>query len=80
MAAVTLNRRRVAVFGNKRIVTADISIANTGDTYNTGLKFIDSASVDGGSAAVNSFTKSGGTLTLATGGAVTNALVIAIGT
>jgi hypothetical protein len=79
MAAVTVNTQESSVIGSKRQVTAQVDIANTGDTFDTGLKVVDAFSVVGGSAAVTSATKSGGTLTFATGGAVTDAQVIATG-
>ena len=79
MAAVTVDTQDMSVIGSKRQVTAQVGIANTGDTFATGLKIIDAFSVIGGTAAVTSATKSGGTLTFATGGAVEAAQVIAVG-
>lgn len=80
MAAVTVNRVRYSVFGNKRIVLADVSIAANGDTFNTKLKLLDTASCDSSTTGAVGATKSGGTLTFATGGALANVLVVAIGT
>jgi hypothetical protein len=79
MAAVTINRRRSAVFGNKRVIMADISIAANGDTFDTKLKIIDSASVDSSTTGAIGATKAAGVLTFATGGAIANALVVAFG-
>ena len=80
MAAVTVNRRRTVVFGNKRVVLADVSIANNGDTFATGsLHIIDTASAESSTTGAVGFTKSGGTMTFATGGAIANVQVIAIG-
>jgi hypothetical protein len=80
MAAVTVNRRREAVIGSQRIIMADVSIANNGDTFNTSLKIINGMSADGGSAAaVTGVSATGGTMTFLTAGAVTHAQVVAIG-
>ena len=80
MAAVTVNRRRSVVFGNKRVVLADVTSAANGDTFVTGLKIIDSASVEPSTAVSLGFTKSGGTITLASAAGAANVQVIAIGT
>lgn len=79
MAAVTVNRRRTVVMGSKRVVLADVSCSTASDTFATGLKFIDSASVEGGSAATTTLTKSGGTLTIGSAAGANNVEVIAIG-
>ena len=79
MAAVTVNRRRSVVMGNKRVILADVSIAANGDTFDTKLKIIDSASVDSSTTTAVGATKSGGVLTFAAGGAIANALVVAFG-
>ena len=79
MAAATVNRRRSVVFGNKRVVLADVSIAANGDTFATGLHIIDSFSVDSSTTGAIGATKSGGTITFASGGAISNIPVVAIG-
>lgn len=80
MAAVTVNRRRSVVFGNKRTILADVSIASDGDTFDTKLKIIDGGSADGGAAAaVTGLSFSAGVITFKTAGAVTHAQVIAHG-
>lgn len=79
MPAVTVDTQDMSVIGSKRQVTAQVDIANSGDTFDTGLKIIDSVVAVGGSAAVTRVTKSGGTVTFVTGGAVTDAQVIAVG-
>ena len=77
MAAVTVANRRSSVIGSKRMITADITIANNGDTWVTGLRRIEGISVDPTTAASAGMTRSGGTVTFVTGGAlVTNAVVI----
>lgn len=80
MAAVTVNRQRMVVMGNKRVILADVSIAANGDTFATKLKIIDSASCDSSTTGAVGATKSGGTLTFATGGALANVLVAVWGT
>lgn len=80
MAAATVNRSRTVVFGNKRVVLADVSIAANGDTFNTKMKILDSASAESSTTGAVGITKSGGTLTFVTGGAIANILVVAIGT
>jgi hypothetical protein len=66
MAAVTVNRERRAVMGNKRTVMATVTTAATGDTYNTKLKIIDALSMDPLEAATpgSSSTVSGGIITI----------------
>jgi hypothetical protein len=66
MAAVTVNRARYAVMGNKRTVLATITTANTGDTYNTKFKVLDALSLDPLEASTpgTSATISGGTVTI----------------
>lgn len=80
MAAVTVNRVRYAVMGNKRVVLADVSIAANGDTFNTKLKLLDTVSCDSSTTGAVGATKAGGVVTFATGGALANVLVIGIGT
>ena len=79
MAAVTVDRKRSYVQGNKRVVSAQVDIAATGDTWVTGLKFIESANANDSTNAAVGLTKSGGTLTFVTAGAITNVLVRAEG-
>ncbi len=76
--ATTVNSVSRSVFGDRNIVTADISITTTGDTWVTGLSSIDAFSLTGGSAAVTSATKSGGTIAI-TSAANTHIQCIAIG-
>jgi hypothetical protein len=79
MAAVTINRRRSFVFGNKRAILADVSVAGNGDTLDTKLHIIDAASVDSSSTAAVGVTLSGGVMTFVTVGAVTHAQIMAYG-
>lgn len=79
MAAVTVNSSSLSVFGDRSVVVADVSIANNGDTWVSGLSTITAVVSSGGSAAVTRVTKSGGTVTFVTGGAVNNAYVMAVG-
>lgn len=78
MAEVTVNTTYQHVFGDRRVVTADISLATTGDTFTTGLTSIEAFSLTGGSAAVTNATKSGGVITI-TSAANNNIQCIAIG-
>lgn len=80
MAAATVNRRRSVVFGNKRVILADVSIAANGDTLDTKLKLLDSASAESSTTGAVGITTSGGTITFVTGGAIANIKVIAVGT
>ncbi len=78
MAAVTLDSRKDAVFGNYRVAILQIDIANTGDTYDTNFKQILFASTND-PGAVTKVSASTDTLTFTTTGAVTNAQVLVIG-
>lgn len=78
MAAASIANRREVVFGSKRVVYADVTIANNGDTWATGLKKVEAMSIDPTTNASAGGTKSGGTITFATGGALVMS-VIAIG-
>lgn len=80
MAAVTVNRTRTVVMGNKRVVLADVSVAANGDTFNTKMKLLDSVSAESSTTGAVGVTKSGGTITFVTGGAIANILVAAWGT
>lgn len=80
MAAVTVTNRRVAVMGNKRVVLATLTGSTTSDTWATGLKLIQGYTVDGGSGTVPTTTSvSGGTITIGSATAITNASGIAWG-
>jgi len=70
MAAATVNARREWVAGNKRIVAANLTVANT-NTWDTKLGVIDSVSVVPTTAAACGVTTSGGTVTFVTGGGLT---------
>lgn len=77
MAAVTVDRIRRNVLGNRRVITAQIDVATTGDTWATGLRRIESIHVS--DIKVTSIAVSGGTATLTISGAVTDALATVIG-
>lgn len=76
--ALTINRRRDAVFGNKRVILADISFAD-GDTWNTKFHQIDAFSLDSPSTTAVGATYSGGTLTLHAGGAIAHGSAMIMG-
>lgn len=78
MAAATIANRREIVWGSSRVVYADVTIAASGDTWVTGLKKVMALSVDPTTNASAGATKSGGTITFVTGGALVMS-VIAIG-
>ena len=83
MAAVTVNRTRTAVFGNKRVVLATVTAAATGDTFNTKLKIIDAVSAEPLQAAqpAVSVQVSAGTVTFNySGGGGGTFTVVAVGT
>lgn len=81
MAAVTVDSRekRLVSVGHLKMVVAQVDIAASLDTFDTGLKdivFWDAR--DDGTSAVGG-TDSGGTITFVTGGALTNVTVFALG-
>lgn len=76
MPAVTVANRRASVIGSKRMITADITIANNGDTWVTGLRRIEGMSSDPTTAASSGATKSGGTITFVTGGALVTSVIV----
>jgi hypothetical protein len=75
MAAATIANRREVVYGSHRIVMADVTIANNGDTWVTGLKKVLAMSIDPTTNASAGGTKSGGTITFATGGALVMSVI-----
>lgn len=77
--AVTVSNRDEWVAGNKRIVTAKLSVIANGDTWVTGLGNITSLSVTCTTDDTCSADASGGTITFYNG-ATLIAHVIAIGT
>ena len=81
MAAVTVDERTDAVFGNLRVICAQIDIANDADTLATGLTKIMFASCNSQAAGNNNIgcTVSGGTITFQTAGAETDALLLVLG-
>lgn len=75
--AYTNTTERFSVIGSKRLVTSLGTVNIVGDTYDTGLHIIESASVNAGGANAIGCTISGGTITFTgTTGAVQ---VMAIG-
>lgn len=79
MPAVTVDRRRSLVFGNRRVITAQVDIAADADTWVSGLKKIESLHALSDTANAIGATFSGGTVTFQTAGAEANVLVTAIG-
>lgn len=79
MAAVTVDRKRSHVFGNRRAITATIDVAADADTWATGLKYVEAASFKSQTNNAIGYTKSGGTITLQTAGAELNVDALVIG-
>lgn len=78
MAAATVVTKPVTnIDGSYREKFVKLSIASNGDTYVTGLKRIRAASVD--NPSITSVTFSGGTITFASGGAVSNFTLRVVG-
>ena len=69
MAAVTQNRLRSVVMGNRRVITANIDIAADADTLATGLKYVESVQSSSPTNNGIGHTVSGGTITFQTAGA-----------
>lgn len=76
--ALTINRQRPSVFGNKRVILADISFAD-GDTWNTKFHQIDAFSLDSPSTTAVGATYSGGIITLHAGGAIAHGSIMVVG-
>ena len=79
MAAVTVNRDRRMVIGNRRLITADIDIAADADTWDTKLKKVEHFSGVGSGGNVIDGVVSAGIITWNTGGAETGVLCSVIG-
>lgn len=82
MAAVSVdksNHSAPSVFGDRRVITAQVDIASNGDTFATGLASIDVAVATSSTTGAVGLTYSGGTITFVTGGAINNVQVMAIG-
>lgn len=81
MAAATVNTRQDMVFGNARVVTAQLDLAATGDTWDTGLKQVFAFFLTPSTGVTVSGTKSAGVLTIAYsgGGAAADIQAVAIG-
>lgn len=81
MAAVTVVSQDYSVVGDRRMVSAVVSAAATGDTFVTGLVKIFTCQCDGGSTTAINTTFSGGTVTLnyAGGGTASSADLLIIG-
>ena len=79
MAAVTVDRKRSLVFGNRRVITATVDITADADTWVSGLRIIESLSALSETNAAIGATFSGGTVTFQTGGAENNVLVQVVG-
>lgn len=70
MTAATENAKITTVQGNKRVILANLTWDNT-YTFATGLHNIDAMLFTPTTAAAFGLTKSGGTVTLVSGGALT---------
>lgn len=80
MAAVTVNRVRNAVFGNKRAVFADLTIADTNTWAVPGMHQIDTFFVTSPDKTKTlGGTVSGGTITFGASATATHAFAMAIG-
>jgi hypothetical protein len=62
MAAATLNSFVYGYSGNRRMLSANISVANT-NTLNTGFSMIDAVSIDSSAQATLGCTASAGVIT-----------------
>ena len=84
MAAVTVSSRKYARTGRQRVVSAALTAPADGDTWDTGLKVVDSVSFAfpaGNLAAADSvsYTASGGTVTIKVVGTARNLIATARG-
>jgi len=79
MAAVTEDRIRRIVIGNRRLITGQIDIAADADTLATGLKKVEFVSCTSTTNNGIGATISGGTVTFQTAGAEADAVVHIIG-
>ena len=79
MAAVTVDTRTDHVFGDRRIITAQIDIAADGDTWETGWSQVDFVTATSTTNAAIGATIAGGIVTFQTGGAELNTKVFAVG-
>ncbi len=78
MADATIANRRDSVFGDRRVILADITTAASGDTWVTGLSRIDFVGFTPPTAITHGATFSGGTVTFLSA-AVTNASALVVG-
>jgi len=79
MAAVTVDSRHDAVFGNYRAIIAQVDIAADADTWDTDLSTVLFVSATSTTNNAMGATISGGTVTFQTAGAESNVKVLAIG-
>lgn len=82
MAAVTVNTRKQIVAGNIREIFFNVTIATSGDTLNTGLESVLSATAQPATNTPSVIAQSAGgttpvTLTFTTGGAYTGNIRVA---
>lgn len=75
MAAATENSREEFVAGNRVQVVANLTFANNGDTYDTGLSSVDGFQFTPTTAAAAGMTESSGTVTLVAGAGLSGQLV-----
>jgi len=73
LTAATENTKITTVQGNKRVILANLTWDNS-YTFDTGLHIIDAVLFSPTTAAAFGLTKSGGTVTLVSGGALTGEL------
>jgi hypothetical protein len=79
MAAVTEDRIRRLVMGNRRVITGQIDIAADADTLITGLKKVEHVSCTSPTNNGIGATISGGTITFQTGGAEADCTLLVMG-
>ena len=79
MAAVTVTSRTDNVAGSLRCITALLTIAYDGDTWNTGLALITGVSFASPTNNAIGATVSGGTIAVQTGGTETGAYATVFG-
>lgn len=79
MAAVTENRIRRLVMGNRRVITGNIDIAADADTFASGLKIVETVQCSSPTNNGIGHTVSGGTITFQTGGAEAAAHLFVVG-
>lgn len=79
MAEVVVATRQDTVFGDRRVITADLTSVDNADTFTSGLQRVDAAHFQPLTAAAVGMTIVGGTITFANAGTLAGKLLV-IGT